>query len=104
MKRELRITSEPIDESTLVTTRSMSHGMGAAIYFAGVVRGIEDDAAISAIDYEAFMQMAEHQFQFAFRSDGTALAHRVRATCSSHRRRAGERTVALDRSNRTAPR
>lgn len=66
MKRELRITKEIIDESALVAQRSMSHGMGAAVYFAGVVRGSEEGAAISAIDYEAFTQMAEHQFHLLF--------------------------------------
>ena len=66
MKRELRITSEVINESELVATRAMSHGMGAVVYFAGVVRGSEGDTAISAINYEAFTQMAEHQFHLLF--------------------------------------
>lgn len=40
----------------------MSAGAGAAVYFAGVVRGVEADQPITAIDYEAFAPMAEHQF------------------------------------------
>ena len=40
----------------------MSHGMGAVVYFLGVVRGEEDGEAIHAIEYEAFQKMAEHQF------------------------------------------
>ena len=44
----------------------MSRGMGAAAYFAGVVRESEGTALISAIDYEAFEQMAEHQFHKIF--------------------------------------
>lgn len=62
MKRELTITSEPIDEAKLVASRMMSPGMGAAIYFAGVVRAAEGKDTIRAIDYEAFEVMARHQF------------------------------------------
>ena len=40
--------------------------MGAAIYFSGVVRGSEGDAPITAIDYEAYQKMAEHQFGLLF--------------------------------------
>jgi molybdopterin synthase catalytic subunit len=66
MKRELTITSEPINEAKLVVARKMSSGMGAAVYFAGVVRGMEDGKAISAIDYEAFKPMVERQFHLIF--------------------------------------
>ena len=66
MKRQLTITAEPIDETGLLKARSMSNGMGAAVYFAGVVRGHEEAAAISAIQYEAFQRMAEHQFHLIF--------------------------------------
>jgi molybdopterin synthase catalytic subunit len=66
MKRSLNITNQPIDEPSLVRARAMSGGMGAAVYFAGVVRGSEGDAAITAIDYEAFGKMAEHQFHRLF--------------------------------------
>ena len=43
--------------------RIMSEGMGALIYFVGVVRGTEENKDITAIEYEAFQRMAEHQFQ-----------------------------------------
>ncbi|HWF18127.1 MAG TPA: molybdenum cofactor biosynthesis protein MoaE [Verrucomicrobiae bacterium] len=66
MKRELVITAEPINETVLVARRVMSGGMGAAVYFTGVVRDAEDGAAIKAIEYEAFQQMAEHQFHLLF--------------------------------------
>ena len=66
MKRELTITSEPLDEAKLVTERAMSREMGAAVYFAGVVRASEEGKAISAIDYEAFKPMAERQFHLIF--------------------------------------
>lgn len=66
MKRELLITRDSIDEAALVSKRAMSAGMGAAVYFAGVVRGSEDAEPIQAIDYEAFQKMAEHQFSLIF--------------------------------------
>lgn len=66
MKRQLTITTERIDEPTLVSSRVMSDGMGAAVYFTGVVRASEEGTTISAIDYEAFTQMAERQFHLLF--------------------------------------
>jgi molybdopterin synthase catalytic subunit len=66
MKRSLVITQEVIDEAALVRQRRMSGGMGAAAYFAGVVRESEGSAEISAIEYEAFREMAEHQFEKIF--------------------------------------
>jgi len=66
MKRSLLITESEIDETALVQGRQMSQGMGAAAYFAGVVRETEGQARISAIDYEAFQKMAEHQFETIF--------------------------------------
>jgi len=66
VKRQLIITTEPIDESSLVAKRKMSDGMGAAVYFTGVVRGTEEGQSIKAIDYEAFQQMVEHQFNLLF--------------------------------------
>ena len=66
MKRDLVITSNPIIESELVSHRFMSAQMGAAVYFSGVVRGIEDGKPINAIEYEAFDKMARHQFGLLF--------------------------------------
>ena len=66
MNRELTITTDPLDEARLVTARKMSSAMGAAIYFAGVVRATEEGNTISAIDYEAFKPMAERQFHSIF--------------------------------------
>lgn len=84
MRRQLHITSAPINESELLAQRSMSNGMGAAVYFAGVVRGSEEGQSIHAIDYEAFQQMAEHQFQLIFDTiqqrwpiESIRLVHRV---------------------------
>ena len=84
MKRELLITAEPIDEAVLVASRVMSQGMGAAACFTGVVRGSEEGAAIAAIAYEAFTQMAERQFHLLFDEmekrwpiESVRLVHRV---------------------------
>jgi molybdopterin synthase catalytic subunit len=66
VKRQLTITDEPMDEAALVAARTMSASMGAAVYFAGVVRGSENGKAIASIDYEAFKPMAERQFHLLF--------------------------------------
>ena len=66
MHRHLSLTDTPIDEPALVAARVLSPGMGAVVYFSGVVRGSEAGAAIAAIDYEAFGKMAEHQFHLLF--------------------------------------
>jgi molybdopterin synthase catalytic subunit len=84
MKRWLLITTAPIDESAFIAQRVMSPGMGAAIYFTGVVRESEEGAMISAIDYEAFGKMAERQFHLLFDEmelrwpvESVRLVHRV---------------------------
>ncbi len=84
MKRQLILTIEPINEPALLARREMSSGSGAAVYFLGVVRGTEDRATISAIEYEAFQQMAEHQFHLLFDEmqkrwpiESVRLVHRV---------------------------
>lgn len=84
VKRQLAITNRPIDEAALLIRREMSAGMGAAVYFLGVVRGSEEGKAIHAIDYEAFQKMAEHQFNLLFDEvekhwpvESVRLVHRV---------------------------
>jgi molybdopterin synthase catalytic subunit len=66
MRRELSITNEPIDEAALLSRRKLSSGMGAVVYFMGVVRGTEAGQSIGALEYEAFQRMAEHQFHLLF--------------------------------------
>ena len=66
MRRSLLITTEPIDEPALLGQRSVSGGMGAVICFLGLVRDTEGGAAVSALEYEAFQRMAEHQFNLLF--------------------------------------
>ena len=62
MKRELTLTHDSITESA----PQMSEGMGAVVTFHGVVRGTEEGEAITAIDYEANEEMAQHQFGLIF--------------------------------------
>jgi molybdopterin synthase catalytic subunit len=84
MKRQLTITNQPIDETALLRERRISGGMGAVIYFLGVVRGTENEKNISAIEYEAFQKMVEHQFQLLFDAiekrwpiESVRLVHRI---------------------------
>ena len=84
MKRQLTFTTTPIDETALLGQRSMSAGMGAAVSFLGVVRGTEGKAAVSALEYETFQRMAEHQISLLFDElekrwpiESVRLAHRV---------------------------
>lgn len=66
MKRHLTISPAPIHETELLSIRQMSDGMGAVVNFLGVVRAAEGGDAISALEYESFQQMAEHQFHLLF--------------------------------------
>jgi molybdopterin synthase catalytic subunit len=66
LKRQLTITTGPIDEGALLRQRVMSGDMGAVVYFLGVVRGEEEGKTIEAIEYEAFQKMVEHQFHLLF--------------------------------------
>lgn len=66
VKRELKITNEPVDEHQLLSGRALSTGMGAVVCFTGVVRESEAGQKIAAIEYEAFQRMAEHQFELLF--------------------------------------
>ena len=61
MNKQVTMTAEPINESALLSQRVMSPGMGAVVCFLGVVRGTEGNANISALEYEVFQRMAEHQ-------------------------------------------
>ena len=66
MQTQLTISHQPINEAALLAQRTMSSNMGAAVYFLGVVRGTEGDAPISALEYETFQRMAEHQISLLF--------------------------------------
>ncbi len=66
MKRSLTLTTEPLNEAQLISQRTMSEAMGAVVCFLGVVRGSEAGQAIGALEYEAFEEMARHQFELLF--------------------------------------
>lgn len=66
MNRQLTITTAPIDEAVLIAGRTLSGGMGAAVYFTGLVRNSENGKTIAAIEYEAFQKMVERQFGLLF--------------------------------------
>jgi len=78
------ISAEPIDETGLPAQHPVSGRMGAVVRFLGVVRDTEAGAAISALEYEAFERMAEHQFNLLFDElerrwplESVRLVHRV---------------------------
>ena len=84
MKKLVTITAEPIDEPALLSQRVMSQGMGAVVCFLGVVRGTEGNASISALEYEVFQSMAEHQINLLLDAaarrwpiESVRLVHRV---------------------------
>ena len=84
MKTQLTLTPDPIDERALIAEREMTVGMGAALIFHGVVRAQEGEATIAAIDYEAFDDMACHQFELIFEEidhqwpiESVSVVHRV---------------------------
>jgi molybdopterin synthase catalytic subunit len=54
---EIRITKQPLDPRVLHFSRTE----GAVVDFFGVVRSIENERMIDAIEYEAFEAMAERQ-------------------------------------------
>ena len=66
MRRQITITTDPIDEAGLLAGRSASSTAGAVVYFLGLVREIEEGAPIAALEYESFERMAEHQFGLLF--------------------------------------
>jgi len=84
MRRQLTITKDAIDEVALVARRNTSAGMGAAVYFAGIVREQEGGQMIRAIEYEAFEKMVRHQFELIFAElekrwpvESVRLVHRI---------------------------
>ena len=74
MKRQLTITTMPIDETALLTQRSISASMGAAVCFLGVVRGTEGKAMISALEYRDVSAHGGAPNQAPLRRTGEALA------------------------------
>jgi len=61
-RKQLLITEQPIDQARLIAERRIPPDCGAVIEFLGVVRDEEDGKRISALEYEAYREMAEFQF------------------------------------------
>lgn len=66
MKRQLEILPGPIPEQELSAALAASSDVGAVVRFLGLVRESESGASIHALEYEAFMAMAKHQFGLIF--------------------------------------
>ncbi len=62
MQRQLILTHDPIDEAAWLAKRKASPEAGAALTFTGIVRHKEASQTIQAIRYEAYEEMAIHQF------------------------------------------
>ena len=58
---ELLITDQPIDPGEAAVGKVASEAGGVAVFW-GVVRDAEDGKPISALEYTAYTEMAEHQF------------------------------------------
>lgn len=61
MKRDVKILESPLHPPHLPAP-GLSGDHGAVVTFLGVVRGTEQGSAIRALEYEAFVPMALHQF------------------------------------------
>jgi molybdopterin synthase catalytic subunit len=59
---ELLITEQPIDPSE-ARVGAVSSDVGGIAVFWGVVRDLENGKKISALEYTAYHEMAEHQFR-----------------------------------------
>lgn len=62
MHLRLTITPQPIDAQKLAG----NSGVGAVVQFFGIVRDKEGADTIAGIEYEAFEEMARHQFENIF--------------------------------------
>ena len=66
MHRFLKLGPEPVDEAELSRQRPLEVEMGAVVGFLGVVRQEEQGKKLEHLEYEAFAEMAEHQFHLIF--------------------------------------
>jgi molybdopterin synthase catalytic subunit len=66
MERQLTLSQDPIDDAGLARRRRSDRETGAVVCFLGLVRGTEGTEAIQALEYEAFINMVEHQFGLIF--------------------------------------
>ncbi len=67
----IEIVEGPLGESR---SAPRCAGAGASVVFEGIVRGLEDGTTIEALDYEAYMPMAERQLHALATEIGAAHA------------------------------
>ncbi len=67
MLKRLILTTEVIDPARLAAEQSWQRNCGAVVTFTGVVRDTEAGEPITALEYECFREMAEHQLELLFR-------------------------------------
>jgi molybdopterin synthase catalytic subunit len=81
MSIEIRITEGPLADLPMAWSHD---GAGAIVLFDGIVRPSEDDRPINALDYEAYLPMAEKQLRELAQS--TLEKHGLLAVCVEHSR------------------
>ncbi len=81
MSIEICITEGPLAD---LPTAWSHDGAGAIVLFDGIVRPSEDDRPIEALDYEAYLPMAEMQLRELAQS--TLEKHGLLAVCVEHSR------------------
>jgi molybdopterin synthase catalytic subunit len=84
MIQSILITTDAVDEAALARARQISGRAGAVVTFQGIVRDKEGGNQITGIEYEAFRDMAEHQFRKILREveqrwpvEAVRLIHRI---------------------------
>jgi molybdopterin synthase catalytic subunit len=84
MNQSILITTDQIAEKALASSRKISGGVGGLVSFQGIVREKEGGQKISGIEYEAFFEMAEHQFRKILKEienrwpiEGVRVVHRI---------------------------
>jgi molybdopterin synthase catalytic subunit len=82
MHTDFQLTHQPIQQTPLSAPK-LANSTGAWVEFRGTVRGLENNQPISALEYEAYPEMAIRQLQ-QIASDLTAV-HPVLAISVIHR-------------------
>ena len=95
MKRQLTISQDPIVEASLLQSRTMSQGMGAALVFPWRRARERIRFSIAALEYETFEKMAAHQFNLLFDQIAENMANRIHSPCSPRRPGESERTLPM---------
>ena len=93
MKTRVEITRKPLVASGVTSADGTS---GAVVEFAGVVRGEEEGAPITALDYEAYEAMARSEMERIVRElSGQYTCHEVEITHRIGHVPAGEASILV---------